>query len=248
MLANLRRGQAEARHVIHLAAQSISRRGSQLHQRAHRVGHRHKRDARLWAHKARIRLALSRGVDHLRAVIARSPGGQRERAQQPRKAHTAKIQRHRRLCSQLAVMATVIDAQHFAIELVAAVHGARLVPLELTHPRIELLALPVGHAVDRNRAGENKLDGARPPLALLRGQPQQPQRPLHIDLVRHLRRNLAARGEQRGQVVDHLDLILAHQPRQQLRIHQIALHMVGHPAQFIGQRVQVQAHQPIGRP
>ncbi len=63
------------------------------------------------------------------------------------------------------------------------------------------------------------------PLGLFGGQAEQVQRAFHVHLVRHLGGELGAGGEQRRQVVDGGDLVLADQAGQQGLIHQIALDM-----------------------
>ena len=54
-----------------------------------------------------------------------------------------------------------------AIDLVAAIHGARLIPLKLAHPLVDALALQIGHAIDGDRTGEDELNRLFAPLGLL---------------------------------------------------------------------------------
>ena len=75
---------------------------------------------------------------------------------------------------------------------------------------------------------------------------QQRQRALDVDPVGHLRRELAAGREQRGQMVDDIDLIFADDPRQFVDIEQIGLDVGGQMANVLGQRLQIHGQQTVG--
>ena len=136
-------------------------------------------------------------------------------ADQPGEAHAAEIQHHRALGGKLAVILAVINAQKLAVQLVAAVHGARVVPFPLAHLLELRFGIQVGHAVGGDRAGEDEQHRLAAPLRLLGSQLQQAQRALHVHLMCGFGGELAAGGEQRRQVIDDVDLVFAHQPGEQ---------------------------------
>ena len=104
-------------------------------------------------------------------------------------------------------MAGVIPAEMLAIQLVAAVHRDRLIPRALIDG-VERVLAPGRHAVCRDRARIEKRDDPAVAAALRLRELEQAERPVHVDLMGRDRRELAARREQRGKVIDAVDLEL----------------------------------------
>ena len=132
---------------------------------------------------------------------------------------------------QLLVEPRVVAAEMLAVQLVAAVHRRRRVPLVLAHAAGARLRREVGQAVGGDRRGIEEDDRAAVRLAFVLRELEQLQRALDVDLVRGDRRELGARREQRREVKDEIDLELGQHALEQVavgdRAGELALHQPG---------------------
>ena len=174
----------------------------------HRVGHRHERDARVRADEAGVRLALRRGVDHLRREVA---GAARRQSSRPRSGRGSGSSGNRpcRSADRARVACSAWRSSRpsvLAVELVAAVHRRRMV--EIVFRTLPAASSSPGRAGRRRRSTTDR--GTRPAGRATRpaaGRTRARQRAFDVDVVRRHRRELAARREQRGEVEDAIDLV-----------------------------------------
>ena len=95
-----------------------------------------------------------------------------------------------------------------AVQLVAAVHRPRRVPLVFADASDLRLRRQIRQAVGGNRRGIEEEHRAAVRLAFALRELEQRQRALDVDLVRGDRRELGARRQQRREVEDQIDLEL----------------------------------------
>jgi hypothetical protein len=108
----------------------------------------------------------------------------------------------------LSVIFTVIHAQFFAIQLVAAVHGVRRVAGLLPDSALCLFLFQARHPIRGDRTGEQELHRLVVLLRPIGCHHQQLHRAFHVDAVRLLARHLSLRGKRSRQVEDHIEIII----------------------------------------
>src|SRR5690606_35856488 len=105
-------------------------------------------------------------------------------ADQARKANAAKIHAKRlRRGGETAIVSGIVAPQMFTVELVAAVHGGRLVVFVLFHRRNAILGGEIRHSIYGNRTRKDEFDAVAEPSRLLDGEMQQVERAFDVDTV-----------------------------------------------------------------
>ena len=206
------------------------------------VRHRHERDARVFRDEALVRLALSRRVQHFGAEVRRAARGQRVGGDEPREANAAEIDGLR------GGVARHVAAEMLAVELVAAVHGGRLLPLMFLDAREFVLRLPIGKSVHRDRRREQHLDALALGRGLLVGQIEHVERAADVHLVGERGAAFGTRGKQRREVEDLADFVGVRDFADRVRAGDVARVLTMDERRRVrGERFQVERDDRVGR-
>ncbi len=233
---------AERADVVHARRQALAVGVRHVEERTDGVGHGHEGDRRLGLDEALVGQSPGRGVDHLGAEVARAARGYGLRRDEPGETQRAKVQaRGAGERPELARVEGEVTAEVLAIELVAPVHRDGHVPLLLAHAAHRVLLLERGQPVHGYGAREENAHGPAEARRLVLRHAQDVERSFDVHLVRQLGIALAASRQQRGEVKDHVDLVVGRELVEQVAIHDVAgVARVDEGPHGVGQRRQVE--------
>ena len=143
-------------------------------------------------------------------------------------------------------MGRVIAAKMFAVELVTAVHGDRLVPVVFANASSLAAGLEVRQAVCRDRRRIDEHDRAAVRFGLVRRKLEQIQGPLDVHVMCRHRRELRAGRQQRREVKNQVDFELGQNALQQVDVENRSGHLAMHePRDVRVQSVDVERDDPL---
>ncbi len=157
-------------------------------------------------------------MNHLGRVVGRSAGWNGHRRDQSRKSHAAEVDAWRLRFEQLLVVPCVVPPEVLAIQLVAAVHRNRLVPVVLANCPGFTPCHEVRQAIGGDGGWVDEDDRAAVRFGLSSCEFEQVQRPFDVYMMRGHRREFRARRQKRRQVKNQVNFEFRQNPLEHVRV------------------------------